>query len=173
MQPQPQNDLQRRVDSRLQVLRILWFALVMSVVLYFVLTVMTGQPKNPQPTAALSLGLLAAGIVFVVASIAFKANYVNRAIEQQSAVVLQQGYIVALALSEVAALFGLLDYFITGNRYYFANFIVAVCGQLYHFPRRQHVLDVSFRTPETTPARAYGEPVTNQDPTKPPLPPEF
>ena len=170
MQPQQQNDLQRRVDSRLQMLRILWFALVMSVVLYFVLTVVTGQPKNPQPSASLSLGLLAGGIVFVVASIVFKANYVNRSIEQQSVVVLQQGYIVSLALSEVAALFGLLDYFITGNRYYYANFIVAVCGQLYHFPRRQHVLDASFRIAELPPAPAYGEPVTSDNA---PRPPEF
>ena len=173
MQPQQQNGLQRRVDARLQVLRILWFALVMSVVLYFVLTVMTGQPNNAQPNAALSLGLLAGGIVFVVISIGIKLKYVNRAIEEQSATVLQQGYILALALSEVAALFGLLDHFITGNPYYYANFIVAVCGQVYHFPRRQHVLDASFRVPETTPAPAYGEPVTSDNPTRPPSPPEF
>jgi ABC-type multidrug transport system fused ATPase/permease subunit len=99
----------------------------------------------------------AAGIVFVVASIGIKLKFVNRAIEQQSAMVLQQGYILALALSEVAALFGLLDYFITGNPFYYANFIVAACGQLYHFPRRQHVLDASFRMPTTTPAPAYGD----------------
>jgi hypothetical protein len=173
MQPQQQNELDRRVDARLRVLRILWFALVMSVVLFFVLTLLMGRFQNPQPNATLSLALLAAGILAVVASIVIKSKSFNRAIEQQSAGVLQQGFIMALALCEVAAQFGLLDHFITKNPYSYANFVIAVCGQLYHFPRRQQVLDVSYRLPQTPPTPAYGEPVTNQDLTKPPLPPEF
>jgi hypothetical protein len=172
MQTQDQNRLQKR-DGRLQTFRIFWFALMMSVVLYFILTLVTGQPKNSQPNPAFSLGLLAGGMVSVIASILLKSKYVNRSVEEQSVKVLQQGYIMALALCEVAAIFGLLDHFTTGNPYYFANFIVAVCGQLYHFPRRQHVLDASFRTLETTPTPAYGAPVTSDNPTSPPLPPEF
>lgn len=173
MQPQHQNELERRVAGRLQTFRIFWFALMMSVVMYFIFTLVTGRPQNAQPNAILSLVLLAGGMVFVVASILVKLKYVNRSVEQQSVLVLQQGHLIALALCEVTALLGLLDHFITGNPYYYANFIVAVCGQLYHFPRRQHVLDASFRESETHPAPAYGEPVTSENPTGPPLPPEF
>jgi hypothetical protein len=74
-----------------------------------------------------------------------KRKLLAQSVEQQRVPLVQQGYIIAWALTEVAAILGLLDFFATGNPYYFVLFIVAFCGQLLHFPRRQHVLDASFK----------------------------
>jgi hypothetical protein len=139
-----QNELQAKVDARLRIIRTLWFALLMSIGLYYVLTVFTEIPPNPNNP--LSLALAAGGALLVIISIPIKQKYLRQSVDEQRIELVQTGYIMALALCEVAAMFGLLDHFITGNRYYFFLFIIAVGGDLLNFPRRQHVLDASFKS---------------------------
>jgi hypothetical protein len=50
---------------------------------------------------------------------------------------------VAWAITEVGALLGLLDFFKSADRYYYVLFLIAACGQLLHFPRREHVINAS------------------------------
>lgn len=50
-------------------------------------------------------------------------------------------------MSEVAALLGLLDFFITSDPYFYALFIIAALGELFHFPRREHFENASFNPP--------------------------
>ena len=80
-------------------------------------------------------------------SVAIKKRFLTQSVEQQQPQLVQQGYVIALAVTEVAALLGLLDFYLTGNRYYFLLLIIAACGQLLHFPRRQHVIDACFKNP--------------------------
>ena len=77
-------------------------------------------------------------------SVAIKKRFLNQSVEQQRPPLVQQGYVIAWAVTEVAALLGLLDFYLTGNRDYFLRFIIAACGQLLHFPRRQHVIDACY-----------------------------
>src|ERR1700730_9406966 len=145
MSPSNQNDLQRKVDTRLRIIRVLWSGLFLSIGLYFVLTLFT--PKDDvSPNRTLSIALAAAGSFFAIISIPIKQKYLTQSVDGQRVELVNTAYIVALALCEVAALFGLLDHFVTGNRYYYVLFMIAACGQLLHFPRRQHVLDASFKT---------------------------
>jgi len=47
-------------------------------------------------------------------SVPIKKRYLTQSVEQQQPLV-QQGYVIAWAVTEVAALLGLLDFFITGS----------------------------------------------------------
>jgi len=58
----------------------------------------------------------------------------------------QQAYLLAWALTEVAAMLGLLDFLATNDRYYYGFFLIAACGQLIHFPKREHVENAFFRS---------------------------
>jgi hypothetical protein len=52
---------------------------------------------------------------------------------------------MAWAITEVAALLGLLDFFLTTDRYYYVLLIIAALGLLLHFPRREHVVNAAFK----------------------------
>jgi len=147
MQPMNQYELQAKVDGRLKVIRIMWLGLFISVGLYYLLTVLTGKPKDVTPNATLSIALTAAAMMLVAISIPIKWKYLTQSVDQQRTDLVNTGYIVALALCEAAALFALLDHFLTGDRYYFVLFIIAGCGYSFHFPRRQHLLDACFKGP--------------------------
>ena len=146
MQQLPQN-LQQQIELRIRTLRTLWIAMLFSVVCYYVFTLFVGQPKKPIPNNTLSIILLGFGVLTTLISIWIKNKSLARSVEQQRVAVLQQGHIVAWALCEVAALLGLLDFFATGNRFYYLGFVVAALGQLIHFPRRQDVVSAYFRNP--------------------------
>ena len=132
------------VELRVRTLRTLWFALSMSIVFYYALTYMVTSSARPNPT--LSLVLLAVGVSTVLIAFVIKGKLLNQASEQRRVRLVQQAYIVTWAITEVAALLGLVDYFATGNHYFFVLFLIAAGGMLLHFPRRQHVLNAAFKT---------------------------
>lgn len=78
-------------------------------------------------------------------SFLLKSKLLNRAIEEQQVPMIQQAYVVTWAIAEVGALLGLLDFFITGNRYYYVPILIAGAAQLLHFPRREHVENAAFK----------------------------
>jgi hypothetical protein len=146
MQPYPLQ-IQEKVDRRIRSLRILFFALLMSLVSYFIFTRFLLQPRDRAPNNLLSLVLAIAAFSTTLISIPIKSKVLSRAIQQQSDVIVQQGYIVAWALCEASALLGVVDFIITGNKYYFVLFIIAGIGDLINFPKRQDVLDACYRDP--------------------------
>jgi hypothetical protein len=91
--------------------------------------------------------LVGIAVSTVLLSFPVKNKLISQAIEQQHVPLVQQAYIVAWALSEVPALLGLLDFYLTGNRYFYVLFLIAVFAQLLHFPRREHVINASFKKP--------------------------
>jgi hypothetical protein len=143
-QPENQKDVQDKIEQRIRTMRTLWMALFFSIVLYYALTFF--MKASERPNSMLSLTLLVAGIATTLASFLIKHKLLTRATEQQQVPMVQQGYVVAWAVTEVAAMMGLLDFFLTGNRYYYVLFIVAACGQLLHFPRREHLINASFKS---------------------------
>ncbi len=142
---QPPNQMQKRIELRLRTMRILWFALLMSVVIYYVFTLIVTRTSDAQPNSTLFLVLVGIASSTTLFSFLIKSKLIDRAVELQQAARVQQAYIVAMALCEVAALLGVLDYFATGDRYYYVLFIIGVCGQLLHFPQRDHVISASFK----------------------------
>jgi|SRR5262245_16163622 len=120
--------------------------MLLSVLLYYILTLFIG-PKSTTPNNMLSLTLAGVGVFTTLLSLVVKSKFLARSVEQQRVELLQQGLIIAWALSETAALLGLLDFFVTGNRLYWILFVIAAIGQLANFPRRQDVLAASFKAP--------------------------
>ena len=126
-------------------MRVMWIALVLNVGLFFVLTLFAKRPEDVQPNSMLSLILIVIAASTTLVSFVVKSSLLTKAIDQGQVPQVQQAYVVAWAVTEVAALLGLLDYFITADRYYYVLFLVAAGGQLLHFPRSEHVVNASFR----------------------------
>jgi len=146
MQLSPQ-DLQLKIEPRIRTIRTLWIAMLLSIGSYYVFTRFVGQPKNSNPNSALSLMLVGIGLLTTFISVPIKKKFLAQSVEQQRVELVQQGHIIAWAITEVAALLGILDFFLTGNRYYYVLFLIAAIGQLLHFPRRQQLLDACFKNP--------------------------
>lgn len=147
MQPSDQNELQTKIDLRMRTLRTLWLAMILNVVILFVMTLVawTRDPDVPQNNV-LSLSFVMAGLMATLVAVIVKQKILTQAAEQQRVDLVQQGYVVGWAITEVAAFLGLFDFFRTSNPYYYLLFIVAACGQLYSFPRRQHMLDACYKS---------------------------
>src|SRR5215510_580696 len=127
---------QTDIEVRIRTMRTLWLALCFSIPLNFMVTLFVKRPEDVQPNNMLSLALLVVTMSTALVSFVVKSKIVSRAAEQQNAMMVQQGYVMAWAITEVGSLLGLLDFFVTGNRYYYILFIISLCGQLLHFPRR-------------------------------------
>jgi drug/metabolite transporter (DMT)-like permease len=128
-------------------MRTLWMGMMLSIVGYFVLTLFAGRSEDLEPNPMLSLILLAVAASAALVSFPLKSKLLNRAIEQQQVPMVQQAYIVAWAITEVGGLLGVLDFFTTGDRYYYLLFMIAALGQLLHFPRREHMLNAWGKSP--------------------------
>jgi hypothetical protein len=143
--PANQNDPQTNIDLRIRTMRTLWFALLVSVGSYYVFTLIATRKENLEPNSNLSLTLLCIGMLTVSVSFLIKSKLLSKATEQQNTGMVQQAYVMAWAITEVAALLGLLDFFLTTDRYYYVLLIIAALGLLLHFPRREHVVNAAFK----------------------------
>lgn len=137
-------DLNKRYQSML----ILWFALLMSVVMYFVFLQVAApaiaNAENP-PDSRLVVVITALGALFVLVSFVVKRKLLERSVVEQDTAIVQKALVVALALCEVSALLGLLERFLFGNRQYYLLFILAAAGGLFHFPRRSQLEAASYK----------------------------
>ena len=136
-----------QIELRVRTLRTLWIAMLLSIGMYYVFTLFKGRPENVEPNNTLFLVLVVIAMVTTLISIPIKNRMLSQAVEHQHVQAVQPGYIVAWALCEVAAILGVIDFFATGDRYYYVLFIIGAFGQLLHFPRREHVVNASARSP--------------------------
>jgi hypothetical protein len=139
--------MQQDIEPRMRTMRTIWSAMLMSIGFYYAFTFFAKRPENVEPNSTLFLVLVGIALSTVLISFPIKNKLISQAIEQQHVPLVQQAYIVAWALSEVPALLGLLDFYLTGNRYFYVLFLIAVFAQLLHFPRREHVINASFKKP--------------------------
>jgi NADH:ubiquinone oxidoreductase subunit 2 (subunit N) len=141
--------MESNLDKRYQTLLILWFALFMSVGMYFLFAVfllpeVSIEPGNP-PSRLLSIGLAALGAFLVVASFAVKRKLLERSVEQQDVRLVQKGLVIACAMCEVSALLGMVERLVIGNREYYLLFLIAAAGIAFHFPRRSQLEAASYK----------------------------
>ena len=130
--------IQERVEARFRILLILWFAILGSMALLFTLAV-TITSANPNANPTMTFAFLGIAFTSVILSFVVRQKALSRAIEKRDVVQLQSGYITGFALCEAAALFGLMDHFVTGSKYFYISFAVAALGMLLHFPKKDHV----------------------------------
>ena len=141
---QPVNQ-QESLDVRYRTLLTLWFALTVSIGMFFLLTVLA-PVEDLTENKALSYALAAIGAVLVIASYFVKQKLLARSVNEQNIGLVQTGMATASALCEAAAMLGVVDHFITGNRYYYVPMIIAVIGSLLNFPRRAHLEAASYKS---------------------------
>ena len=136
------------LNKRYQTMLTLWFALLMSIVMYFVFLQVAASsianPENP-PDSRLVVVITALGAVFVLVSFVVKRKLLERSVEKQDVLLVQKALVFACALCEISALLGLLERFLFGNRQYYLLFILAAAGDLFHFPRRSQLEAASYK----------------------------
>ena len=129
--------------KRHQTLVTLWFGLLGSVGMYFLMTIWLARGRANDagypPSSTLTLTLTALGFFVVVISFAVKRKLLNQSVEQQDLALVQKAMIVACALCEVSALLGVLVFFIFGSPEYYLLFFFAAAGVVLHFPRRSQL----------------------------------
>jgi len=143
--------MENNLDKRYQTLVVLWFALLMSIGVYFLFSVfvspaVSNETDNPS-RSLLIVGLTALGTFLVIVSFAVKGKLFERSVERQDVGLVQKGLVIACAMCEVSALLGLLEHFIIGNREYYLLFLLAAAGTAFHFPRRSQLEAASYNDP--------------------------
>lgn len=141
------------LNKRFQTLLALWFALSMSVAMFFALSLFVSariinEPGN-QPRSLLILALTAPGMLLVIISFVLKNRVLARAVEKQEIGLVQQALVMACAMCEASALLGVVEYFLIGGREYYLLFGLAAGGLALHFPRRSHLEAASYGTRNT------------------------
>ena len=135
------NSAEPTIDARYRTQLTLWFAMAMSQVMWLVLIhfVPATQPVNTR----LGLLLVCLGLVPVSLSFLAKQILLGNATEKRNLMMVQQAYVVAWALCEIAALLGLLAHFLAAYPYYYGGFVIAGAGILLHFPQKKFLLAAS------------------------------
>jgi len=146
MNPANQNNPQTEIELRIRTLRTLWFALLGSIGIYYGFTLVVERREGLESNPSLSLSLMCVAILMVLVAFVIKTKWLSRALEQKSTGMVQQAYVVTWAITEIAAVLGLMDFFLTNDRYYFVLLIIAALGVLLHFPRREHVVNAAFKS---------------------------
>lgn len=131
-----------------------WLALLVSQVLFFVL-IYFAKPElfrfdfsrpfagGENWTMILTLAFLA--LMSVIMSFALKAGFYSRAARDQNPALIQSGLVVACALCEASALFGVVLAFAFDYQYFFLWIILGAVGVLLHFPRRDTFIAASYK----------------------------
>ena len=126
-------------ESRYRGVLIIWGAQLMALVMFFALTRIVGREFDPDADnrvlliALAATSLLAFGLSFVL-----KAKLISQSAAQRRPDLATSAYIIAFALCESAAIFGVVAHFVTGARESLYFFAPAALGLALHFPRRMH-----------------------------------
>jgi hypothetical protein len=134
------------IEARHRTLLTLWFALTVSIGMFFLFTILRPLPEQATPNPVLSLTFLVVGMLAVIASYLIKQWFLARSVHEQNVMLVHMGMVVAGAISEVAAILGVMDYLLTGHRHYYVLLIVSLIGSLLNFPRRSHLEAASYKS---------------------------
>jgi hypothetical protein len=141
------------LNKRYLTMIVLWFALLTSMAMYFVFTlVVTPNVNKDLDTSLRSLlifGLTALGTFLVVMSFVVKSKVLQRSVERQDINLVQKAMVFACAMCEATALLGLIEFFIVGNRESYWLLVLAAGGIALHFPRRSQLEAASYQSRNT------------------------
>lgn len=132
---------QNQADAGLRTLQVIWLMMLVSVTALFVITRLIEPPvKDAQGNKILFWMLWGLGFLTFGASFVMRFKLLKQAVAGQKPEMVRSAYIIAFALCEATAIFGLLAYFITGIQYYYLFFVLSGFGILLHKPQRDDVL---------------------------------
>ncbi|MEK6282441.1 MAG: hypothetical protein AABN95_18940 [Acidobacteriota bacterium] len=136
------------LNKRYQTLIVLWFAILMNIGVFFLVSIFAG-PGNPPtglPSSLLTFVLAAVGTLLVVLSFAVKRKLLERSVDNQDVTLVQKALVIACAMCEAAALLGLLERFIVRSSDYYLLFLIAALGTAFHFPRREQLEAATYKS---------------------------
>ena len=114
--------------------RILWLAMILSVGMYFAVAQFVQSPST-QDNPTLVTTLLVVAVTLVASSFQVRKQLLARSRNGGGPQAALTAHIVALALCESAAVFGLVVYFVTGSPRYSWFLVLGLAGLLLHYPR--------------------------------------
>lgn len=140
-------------ESAYKTLMLLWFALLISQVMFLVVLYFAKPEIFRFDFAKPILGENAPLILIFAAlavanfglSFVMKNRAYRQAVEEQKVHYVQTGLILACALCEAISLLGLLLAFAFSYQYFFIWFALGIIGILLHFPRRDDVIAASYK----------------------------
>lgn len=136
------------LDARYRTMLILWLALLISVVMYFVTTqVVSLSPDLRSDDGLFRFLFVAVGIFSAVVSFVVRSHFLNRAVEKQDISLVQTALVIGCAFCEVPALLGVLYRFIFSGRDYIALLAISFVSMALHFPRKANLLAASYKDP--------------------------
>lgn len=141
------------VEGAYKTLIILWFALLMSQIMFLVIIFIT---KPEMFKFDLSKPLLGENAVIIIAfavlalanfglSFVMKKRSFEQAATEQKISLVQTGLIIACALCEAISLLGMVLAFAFSYQLFFLWFALGIFGILLHFPRRDTLIAASYR----------------------------
>lgn len=122
-------------DRRYRKSRIVWAAMLASVVLYVPVAILV-RPAATAENTNVERVLMALAVAYVAASIPAKRWLLVQANAVDSQRLRDLALVVPLLLCEIAAITGLALRFAVGSTHYYVFLAVALIGMLLHFPRR-------------------------------------
>jgi uncharacterized membrane protein len=133
------------VDGRYRTMLIVWFSILMSVSIMFILTFIIERRVSEGDAPMLVWVLMALGFLFLALSFLLKRRLLAQSAKEQRLELVQSAMILAVALCEAIGMFGLLLYFVGATPYYYLFFILSAVGILLHMPRREQLLAASYK----------------------------
>mgnify|MGYP006992592357 CR=1 FL=1 len=130
-----------RPETQRQPMLVIWFAFLMSAVMYF-LVIQLVPFASSSPNSAIDIALLLLAASSVATSFRWKQGVRRRQPEADAPNPKRERarFIISLALCDAAVILGLVDHFVTGSPNYFVMILLGIAGILLHFPRQQRVV---------------------------------
>jgi hypothetical protein len=85
------------------------------------------------------------GVIIFLSALFVRKKLIQVAIEQQNFILIQMSIIIGGALCEAISLFGLVLAFSQNYQYFFMWFALGILGMILHFPRRDNLIDASYK----------------------------
>jgi len=125
--------------------------MMMNVGVFFVFTEFSARELSNDPEHApnvMIIGALAAvGILLLLASFAVKRRMLNQSVEKQDVKAVHTALVLAWAMCEPCALFGVVSRLAMGFRPYYLLLLISGIGMALHYPRRDQLLAATYKNP--------------------------
>src|SRR2546423_7697178 len=127
-----------KAAARYRGLLVIWGMQLVTLLVFVALTRFVEVTARPGDDALRVQIFLALGGAAFTLSFVLRYMLLKRAVVTQRPDVATTAYVLAFALCELAAILGLMNYFLSGG-FLVWLFVLAAIGLLLHFPRRAHI----------------------------------
>jgi len=141
------------IDQLYRTMLIIWLVLLFSQFALFGVSWSIGREAAAanlehgflSPTPLIIVGAVVLALTNLAISIVIHRRSIEQAIAEQNVRHIQTGLIIGCALCESISLIGMVLLFAFLYPYFYFWFALGILGIFFHFPRRQTLLDASFK----------------------------